>query len=66
MGKTLIHSDSTEYSRPILERSGLLKVVDDDAIPLQTMSSRRLITRESPGQRGERHLLEHRPHERGR
>jgi hypothetical protein len=26
MGKTLIHSDSTEYSRPILERSGLLTV----------------------------------------
>lgn len=26
MGKTLIHSDSTEYSRPILERSGLFKV----------------------------------------
>ncbi|MFJ5956969.1 GNAT family N-acetyltransferase [Paenarthrobacter sp. NPDC092416] len=26
MGKTLIHSDSTEYSRPILERYGLLKV----------------------------------------
>jgi Acetyltransferase (GNAT) family len=26
MGKSLIHSDSTEYSRPILERSGLLKV----------------------------------------
>lgn len=26
MGKTLIHSDSTEYSRPILERSGLVKV----------------------------------------
>lgn len=26
MGKTLIHSDSTELSRPILERSGLLKV----------------------------------------
>lgn len=26
MGKTLIHSDSTEFSRPILERSGLLKV----------------------------------------
>jgi GNAT acetyltransferase-like protein len=26
MGRTLIHSDSTEYSRPILERSGLLKV----------------------------------------
>ncbi|MGH3735654.1 MAG: GNAT family N-acetyltransferase [Micromonosporaceae bacterium] len=25
-GKTLIHSDSTEYSRPILERSGLVKV----------------------------------------
>jgi GNAT superfamily N-acetyltransferase len=25
-GKTLIHSDSTEYSRPILERSGLLRV----------------------------------------
>lgn len=25
MGKTLIHSDSTEYSRPILERSGLVK-----------------------------------------
>ena len=25
-GKSLIHSDSTEYSRPILERSGLLKV----------------------------------------
>ncbi|MGD9960553.1 GNAT family N-acetyltransferase [Nocardioides sp.] len=25
-GKTLIHSDSTEFSRPILERSGLLKV----------------------------------------
>ena len=25
-GKTLIHSDSTELSRPILERSGLLKV----------------------------------------
>jgi hypothetical protein len=25
-GKTLVHSDSTEYSRPILERSGLLKV----------------------------------------
>ncbi len=26
MGKTLINSDCTEYSRPILERSGLLKV----------------------------------------
>ena len=26
MGKTLIHSDSTEYSRPILERSGLVAV----------------------------------------
>ena len=25
-GKTLIHSDSTAYSRPILERSGFLKV----------------------------------------
>lgn len=25
-GKTLLHSDSTEFSRPILERSGLLKV----------------------------------------
>jgi GNAT superfamily N-acetyltransferase len=25
-GKTLIHSDSTEYSRPILERSGLVAV----------------------------------------
>jgi hypothetical protein len=26
IGKTLIHSDSTEYSRPILERAGLVKV----------------------------------------
>lgn len=26
MGKTLIHSDSTEFSRPILERAGLVKV----------------------------------------
>ncbi|MGR0318293.1 GNAT family N-acetyltransferase [Agromyces sp. ZXT2-3] len=26
VGKTLIHSDSTEFSRPILERSGLVKV----------------------------------------
>jgi hypothetical protein len=26
MGKTLINSDSTEYSRPILERSGLIRV----------------------------------------
>jgi hypothetical protein len=26
LGKTLIHSDSTEYSRPILERYGLVKV----------------------------------------
>jgi hypothetical protein len=26
MHKTLVHSDSTEYSRPILERSGLVKV----------------------------------------
>ena len=26
MGKSLIHSDSTEFSRPILERSGLVKV----------------------------------------
>lgn len=26
LGKTLIHSDSTEFSRPILERSGLIKV----------------------------------------
>jgi hypothetical protein len=25
-GKTLIHSDSTEFSRPILERAGLVKV----------------------------------------
>ena len=25
-GKTLVHSDSTEYSRPILERSGLVNV----------------------------------------
>jgi hypothetical protein len=24
--KTLLHSDSTEFSRPILERSGLIKV----------------------------------------
>lgn len=26
LGKTLIHSDSTGYSRPVLERSGLVKV----------------------------------------
>jgi len=26
LGKTVIHSDSTEFSRPILERSGLVKV----------------------------------------
>ncbi|WP_203138015.1 GNAT family N-acetyltransferase [Microbacterium sp. JZ31] len=26
LGKTYVHSDSTEYSRPILERSGLVKV----------------------------------------
>ncbi len=26
MGKTLVHSDSTEFSRPILERSGLVQV----------------------------------------
>jgi len=26
MGKTLINSDSTDYSRPILERSGLVKI----------------------------------------
>ncbi|HYI55440.1 MAG TPA: GNAT family N-acetyltransferase, partial [Microlunatus sp.] len=26
LGKTLLHSDSTELSRPILERSGLIKV----------------------------------------
>jgi ribosomal protein S18 acetylase RimI-like enzyme len=26
LGKTLIHSDSTEYSRPILERSGLIAI----------------------------------------
>jgi ribosomal protein S18 acetylase RimI-like enzyme len=26
LGKTLIHSDSTEFSRPILERAGLVKV----------------------------------------
>jgi predicted N-acetyltransferase YhbS len=26
LGKRLIHSDSTEYSRPILERAGLIKV----------------------------------------
>ena len=26
MGKTLIQSDSTEFSRPILERAGLVKV----------------------------------------
>jgi hypothetical protein len=26
MGKTYINSDSTEYSRPILERSGFVKV----------------------------------------
>jgi ribosomal protein S18 acetylase RimI-like enzyme len=26
MGKTLVNSDSTEYSRPILERAGLVKV----------------------------------------
>ena len=26
LGKTLLHSDSTEFSRPILERSGLIKV----------------------------------------
>jgi ribosomal protein S18 acetylase RimI-like enzyme len=26
LGKTLVHSDSTEYSRPILERYGLVKV----------------------------------------
>ena len=26
LGKNLLHSDSTEFSRPILERSGLIKV----------------------------------------
>jgi hypothetical protein len=26
LGRTLLHSDSTEYSRPILERSGLVRV----------------------------------------
>jgi ribosomal protein S18 acetylase RimI-like enzyme len=26
MGKTLVHSDSTEFSRPILERAGLIRV----------------------------------------
>ena len=26
LGKSLLHSDSTEFSRPILERSGLIKV----------------------------------------
>jgi predicted GNAT family acetyltransferase len=26
LGRTLIHSDSTEASRPILERSGMVKV----------------------------------------
>lgn len=26
MGKTLIHSDSTAYSRPVLQRSGLVRV----------------------------------------
>ena len=26
LGKTLVHSDSTEYSRPILERAGLVRV----------------------------------------
>ncbi|MHA7178012.1 GNAT family N-acetyltransferase [Arthrobacter sp. Sr24] len=26
MGKSLVHSDSTEFSRPILERAGLIKV----------------------------------------
>jgi hypothetical protein len=26
LGKRLIHSDSTEVSRPILERAGLVKV----------------------------------------
>ena len=26
LGKTIIHSDSTEFSRPILERSGFVKV----------------------------------------
>lgn len=26
LGKTLVHSDSTEFSRPILERAGLVKV----------------------------------------
>jgi hypothetical protein len=26
LGRTIIHSDSTEFSRPILERSGLVKV----------------------------------------
>lgn len=30
-GKTLVHSDSSEFSRPILERSGLLKV--SSAVP---------------------------------
>jgi hypothetical protein len=26
LGRTVIHSDSTEFSRPILERSGMVKV----------------------------------------
>lgn len=26
LGKTLVNSDSTEYSRPILERSGFIRV----------------------------------------
>jgi GNAT superfamily N-acetyltransferase len=39
MGKSLIHSDSSEYSRPILERSGLIKVSTTTAYSLRLAPS---------------------------
>ena len=38
LGKTIIHSDSTEFSRPILERSGFLKVSTTTPVRLASLS----------------------------
>lgn len=38
LGKKLIHSDSTEYSRSILERDGLGPGVHYDAVPLAALA----------------------------
>jgi len=53
MGKTLIHSDSTEYSRPILEKVRLPQGLHHNAVPLAWLTATRSEVRPPAASAGE-------------